>query len=73
MYLHEAIRQVLEERGNAPMRIEEIADIINQQRLYIREDGSQIDARQVGWRAVGDVTKGNPPQFEVVVRLRQGR
>ena len=70
MYLHEAIRQVLEERGNASMRIEDIAEIINKRVLYVREDGSSVDARQVGWRAVGDVAKGNPPQFEVLIRLR---
>ena len=69
MYLHEAIRQVLEEHGNTPTRIEDIADIINQRCLYNRKDGSQIDARQVGWRVVGDVAKGNPPQFEVLIRL----
>ena len=73
MYLHEAIKQVLREHGNEPMSIEDIAEALNQQQLYVRKNGSLPDARQVGWRAVGDVTKGTSPQFDVLVRLRSGR
>ena len=72
MYLHEAIKQVLKERGNVPMTIEDIAQAINQRRLYVRKNGLSIDARQVAWRAAGDVSKGNPPQFDVLIRLREG-
>lgn len=70
MYLHEAIRLVLEEHGNKPMRIEDIAFIINERNLYVSKDGSQTNARLVGWRAVGDVSKGDSPQFEVLIKLR---
>jgi len=70
MYLHEAIRQVIQEGGNVPMTIEDIASAINRRRLYVKRDGSAVDARQVAWRAAGDVAKGNPPQFDVLIRLR---
>lgn len=65
MHLHEAIRMVLEESGNTPMTIQEIADCINERQLFI------TDARKVGWRAVGDVVKSTAPHFEVLIRLRQ--
>jgi len=71
MYLYEAIRQVLEENGNAPMRIEDIANAVNQKGLFVSRDGSPTDARKVGWRAVSDVAKGRVPQFEVLIRLRE--
>ena len=71
MYLHEAIKQVLQESGNVPMTIEQIADTINRRHLFVRRDGSPTDARQVGWRAVGDVAKGKPPQFNVLINLRR--
>ncbi|PIU22776.1 MAG: hypothetical protein CO103_06585 [Chloroflexi bacterium CG_4_9_14_3_um_filter_45_9] len=64
MYLYEAIRQVLEANGNVPMRIEDIANAINQRGLFV------TDARKVGWRAVGDIAKSTAPQFEVLIRLR---
>ncbi len=70
MYLHEAIIHVLRQHGNTPMRIEDIADAINREHLFVKRDGSQTDARQVAWRAAGDVAKGNPPQFDVLIRLR---
>ncbi|MFQ5988024.1 MAG: HTH domain-containing protein, partial [Dehalococcoidia bacterium] len=61
MYLHEAITQVLEESGNVPMTMQDIADIISQRRLFVSRDGSPADARKVGWRAVGDVAKSVAP------------
>jgi len=64
MHLHEAIRVVLQESGNKPMTIQEIADRINERRLF------PTDARKVGWRAVGDVVKSTAPLFEVLVRMR---
>jgi len=65
MYLHEAIREVLEESGNRLLTIQEIADRINERRLFV------TDARKVGWRAVGDVVKSTFPLFEVLIRLRK--
>jgi hypothetical protein len=65
MHLYEAIRTVLEESGNTPMTIQEIADRINERQLFI------TDARKVGWRAVGDVSKSTTPLFDVLIRLRQ--
>jgi len=73
MYLHEAIRQVIQEGGNMPMTIEDIARAINRRQLYVKRDGSAVDARQVALRAAGDVAKGNPPQFDVLIRLRDAR
>lgn len=70
MYLHEAIRQVIQEGSNVPMTIEDIARAINQRQLYVKGDGSAVDARQVAWRAAGDVIRGNPSQFGVLIRLR---
>jgi len=46
------------------MRIEDIANAINQRGLFV------TDARKVGWRAVGDIAKSTAPQFEVLIRLR---
>jgi len=71
MYLHKAIEQILRHNNNIPMKIEDIADAINLESLYIKKDGTRIDARHVAWRTAGDVVKGNPPQFDVLIRLRQ--
>jgi len=49
------------------MTIQQIADRINERRLYV----SPTDPRKVAWRAVGDVTKGISPLFDVLIRLRQ--
>jgi len=70
MYLHEAIRQVIQEGSNVPMTIEDIARAINRRHLYVKRDGSAVDARQVAWRAAGDVIRGKPSQFDVLIRLR---
>lgn len=72
MFLHEAIRHVLHQQNNTPMRIEDIAEIINRERLYTQRTGTPVNARQVALRAAGDVVKGNPPQFDVLIRLRAG-
>lgn len=68
MYLHEAITKVLEESDNKPTPIQQIAETINQRRLYRKKNGSPIDPFGVGLRAVSDVSKG-PTHFEVLVRL----
>jgi len=70
MYLHEAISEVLKAHGNTPMRIEEMADIINKRRPNLTRARFPVSAHQVGMRAVTDVQKGAPPIFEVLVRLR---
>jgi len=70
MYLHEVMRQVLEERSNSPTTIEDIRDIINKRRPNLARARFPVSAHQVGMRAVTDVQKGNPPLFEVLIRLR---
>lgn len=47
MYLYEAIRQVLEENGNVPMRIEDIANAINQRGAFChRCSESRMESRR---------------------------
>ena len=70
MYLHEAIAQVLRRSFNAPMTIETIAEVINQQRSYTKKDGSPIGVWNVGTRAVSDVAKSGAPMFDVLLKLR---
>jgi len=70
MYLHEAMSQVLKAHGNTPMRIEDIAAIINRTRPNLARARFPVSAHQIGMRAVTDVQKGAPPLFEVLVRLR---
>jgi len=71
MYLYEAIRQVLEENGNVPMRIEDIANAINQKGLYRKKNGCQADPYGVGLRAVSDISKSTKPIFDVLIKLRK--
>ena len=67
MFLYQAIQQVLQQRGNVPMSTEDIADEINRQGLYSR---GMTNPFRVGFRAIGDIAKGNPPLFDVLIRLR---
>jgi hypothetical protein len=53
------------------MTIEDIAPEINRQRLYRKRDGSQADSWDIGARTVNDIIKGNPPFFDVLIRLRR--
>jgi repressor of nif and glnA expression len=46
MFLHEAITQVLKEQ-NRPMTARELADEINQRKLYIKRDESNIKTSQI--------------------------
>ncbi len=50
MTLHEAIESILQESGKS-MTSREIADIINQRKLYTRKDGLEVSASQVTTRA----------------------
>ena len=47
--LHEAITQVLADRGE-PMRTAEISDVVNRRRLYQRKDGGPVQTAQVAAR-----------------------
>lgn len=49
MTLHEAIEQVLQTKGK-PMSTTEIAEIINDQQLYVRKDNIPIQATQIAAR-----------------------
>jgi len=49
MTLHEAIVQVLKEAGR-PMTTQEIADVLNRNKLYQKRDGSDISAFQIHGR-----------------------
>ena len=46
MTLHEAIVKVLQENMQ-PMSAREIANILNERKLYIRKDGSEIKTSQI--------------------------
>lgn len=70
MHLDEAIKFVLEEHGYISMNLEDITAAINQQNLYVDQDGSRPDARQIGLIAVDEVMKNESPKFEVLIRLR---
>ncbi len=70
MFLHQAIQEVLRQKGNVPMPIEDIASEINRQGLYRKRNGGQADSWGVGARAANDVVWGNPPLFDVLIRLR---
>jgi hypothetical protein len=56
MKLHEAIVEVLRQRGG-PMTFQEIADAINQLGLYQKQDGSPVEAGQIRLRT-GEKTSG---------------
>jgi len=45
--LHEAIRQVLRDRDNAPATARELADEITRRDLYRKKDGSPVEANQI--------------------------
>lgn len=70
MYLYEVMSQVLKAHGNTPMRIEDIAAIINKRRPNLTKARFPVSAHQIGMRAVTDVQKGTPPLFEVFIKLR---
>ncbi|MDI6815442.1 MAG: HTH domain-containing protein [Dehalococcoidales bacterium] len=70
MYLHQAIQEMLRQNGNVPMTMEEIAAEINRKGLYSKQDGRPMDALGVGFRTITNVVRGNPPLFDVLIRLR---
>ena len=49
MYLHDAIEQVLRDRGG-PMHRRDIADEINRRNLYERRDGAPVPPNQISAR-----------------------
>lgn len=50
MTLHEAIIQVLKESKNSSLTINEIAEILNKKKLYVKKDNSAITAFQIHGR-----------------------
>ncbi|MHA1835160.1 MAG: hypothetical protein ACTSV7_14385 [Candidatus Baldrarchaeia archaeon] len=70
MYLYQAIEKVIRNGGNKPMAIEDIAEAINEQGLYVKKDGSTVSAWNVGARVVSDISKSSIPMFDVLVRMR---
>ena len=70
MYLYEAIIKVVEEGGNRPVDIREIAKAINDRGLYHKKDGSVVTPWNVGARGIADVSQG-PTHFDVLVRVRK--
>jgi hypothetical protein len=48
--LHEALERVLSENGNRWMTMSELADAVNQRRLYTMRDGSPVEPGQVAAR-----------------------
>jgi Ca2+-binding EF-hand superfamily protein len=50
MTLHEAIIQVFNDTGKEQMTTQEIADILNENNLYEKKDGSEITAFQIHGR-----------------------
>ena len=49
--LHEAMAQVLREHGNEALSARQIADEINERRLYSKRDGSNVEVSQIHARA----------------------
>ena len=49
MTLHEAIRKILQDKGQ-PMTTQEIADQLNERDLYQKKDGTEIKRNQVSAR-----------------------
>lgn len=70
MFLYEAIQEVLQQNDNVPMNTEDIAAQINRQGLYRKRNGAPADPWTVALRAASDVDEGNPPLFDVLIRLR---
>ena len=69
--LHEAIEVVLRRNSNRWMNVREIAEEVNQRKLYARRNGSNVDSGDIHSR-VND----HSDLFEksgVMVRLRQWR
>jgi hypothetical protein len=46
MTLHEAINIILEKNAGIPMSLQDIADRINQEGLYLRKDGQPVPDNQ---------------------------
>jgi multidrug resistance efflux pump len=68
--LHDALAQVLRERGNEWMTVRELANEVNTRGLYRKRDGSPVEANQVHAR-----TKNYTDLFEKdgsSIRLRAG-
>ena len=47
MTLHEALVLILEENGNQPMTVRQLADAVNERGLYRKRDGSSVEVNQV--------------------------
>lgn len=45
--LHEAVAQVLSEHENRWMTARELADIVNERKLYRKKDGTEVEVNQV--------------------------
>lgn len=67
--LHEAIREVLLERGNQWTKVTALTDEINRRSLYRKRDGAKVEASQVHARTsnYGEMFEKDGPR----VRLRQ--
>lgn len=67
--LHEALAQMLRERGNAWTTARDLADEVNLRRLYVKRDGRPVEVNQVHARV-----KNYPHLFEKLnsrIRLRE--
>lgn len=63
MTFRDAIRKVLQDKPT--MSLEQIADALNQKKLYRRKSGEAVDAKLVGLRAINSLDI-----LEVTVRLK---
>lgn len=63
MTFRDAVKQALQKRPE--MSLEEIADVFNQKRLYIRRNDKPVDAKLVGLRAINSLDL-----LKVTVQLR---
>jgi hypothetical protein len=69
--LHEEIAEILRENGDGWMTTEELAELVNRRRRYVKRDGSDVTAFQIHGR-----TRNYPQLFErggSKARLREGR
>ena len=63
MTFRDATRKLLQARPE--MSLEQIADALNREKLYVRKNGQPVDAKLVGLRAINSLDV-----LEVTVRMR---
>lgn len=68
--LHEAMAAALRQRGNEWTKISDLADMINRQELYEKQDGSPVEPNQLHARANRPTYQGMFEKQGPMLRLR---